>query len=540
MISFDEYATFDATALAEAVRRRSLSAAEVLEAAIARAEAVNPALNAIASRLYEPARRQAAHLVEGAFAGVPWAVKDLGHPIAGAPLTNGSRAFRDAVGSQDAELIGRFRTAGLATFATSTSPEFGLTVTTESTLYGPTRNPWNLERSAGGSSGGAAALVAAGVLPAAHATDGGGSIRIPASCCGLFGLKPSRGRTPVGLGRTEGWNGLGVSHAVTRSVRDSAALLDATSGREAGSRSDAPNVYGAGFLDSLQGDPAAHLRRRARVAVMLEPFSDVPVHGECQAAALEAARLCEELGLDVEEARPALDGQALGRGMMAVVSAQTAATINAREDELGRKLRQEELEIATWELVAIGRSLKATDLIAADLAFMAAAEALGRFQERFDLILSPTLAAPPVRLGKVSLDQSAADYGAAVGAYSPFTAVYNQTGAPAMSVPLHWSEGACRWVCSSPRGWARKRCSFRSPPSSSAPAPGPTVARPSILRCSHAGGSIHSSPQSVFRKAPRLDSGRASGPPQRGGAGHRSSGTSRLSVVGPRRASASL
>ena len=440
MISFDEYATFDASGLADAVRRRSLSAAEVLEAAVARTDAVNPAINAIAHRLDEPARDQTAQALEGPLAGAPWVVKDLGHPIAGAPLTNGSRAFRNAVGLQDAELIRRFRAAGLKTFATSTSPEFGLTVTTESSLYGPTRNPWNLERSAGGSSGGAAALVAAGVLPAAHATDGGGSIRIPASCCGLFGLKPSRGRTPVGLGRTEGWNGLGVSHAITRSVRDSAALLDATAGREAGSRYDAPSRYGASFLDSLQRSPAAHLGRRARVAVMLEPFSAVPVHGECQAAVREAARLCKELGLDIEEARPVVDAQALGRGMMTVVSAHTATTIDAREAELGRKLLQDELEMATWELVEVGRSLKATDLIAADLAFMAAAQAIGHFQERFDLILSPTLAAPPVRLGEVSLDQSAADYGAAVGAYSPFTAVYNQTGAPAMSVPLHWSE----------------------------------------------------------------------------------------------------
>ena len=439
MISFEDYAAFDATGLAAAIRKGSISASDVLEAAIARAEAANPSLNAVAHRLYDAARAGAATPASGPFAGVPWAVKDLGHPVSGAPLTNGSRSFRDAVSSEDAELVRRFRTAGLSIFATSTSPEFGLTVTTESSLYGPTRNPWDLDRSAGGSSGGAAALVAAGVLPAAHATDGGGSIRIPASCCGLFGLKPSRGRTPIGQGRTESWNGLTVSHAVTRSVRDSAALLDCTAGREPGSRYDPPHPFDVGFLASLEQPPAKLLGRTPRVAVMHVPFSGVPVHPECRAAVDAAAKLCGELGLEVKEARPAVDGQALGRAMMAVVSAHTAAAIDAREAELGRRLRSDELETATHELVEAGRDLKATDLIAADLAFMTAAEAVGRFQECCDLILSPTLAAPPARLGELSLDQPAGAYAAAVGAYSPFTAVYNQTGAPAMSVPLHWS-----------------------------------------------------------------------------------------------------
>jgi amidase/6-aminohexanoate-cyclic-dimer hydrolase len=435
----DAYAATDALGLAERVRLKQVSPAELVETAIARAEAANPKINAIAERLYNAARRRAQQPFEGPFAGVPWVVKDLGHPVAGAHLTGGSRAFRDVVAAEDAESVRRFRAAGLNIFATSTSPEFGLTVTTESKLFGETHNPWDLSRSAGGSSGGAAALVAAGVLPAAHATDGGGSIRIPAACCGLFGMKPSRGRSPVAYGRTEGWNGLGVSHAVTRSVRDSAALMDAIQGPELGSRSVAPPPPPGGFLGAVSRTPAALLGRAPRVALMVEPFTDVPVHPECRKAAEETAKLCEQLGWSVEEARPQVDGRAIGKAMMVVVSTHTALTIAAREAELGRPLRDDELEVATWDLVRAGRDLKAVDLAAADVTFMTAAIAVARFQERYDLILSPTLAAPPAPLGTVHLDQSGEDFGRAVGAYSPYTALYNQTGAPAASLPLHWT-----------------------------------------------------------------------------------------------------
>ncbi len=444
MIAPSDYMAMDAMSLASAIRRGDVSASEALEAAIARAEAVNPSINAVAHRLYDPARAGASRRAVDAnpdapFAGVPWVLKDLGHPMAGAPLTGGSRAFRDVRGTADAELITRFRAAGLIPFATSTSPEFGLTVTTESSLYGATRNPWDLTRSAGGSSGGSAALVACGVVPAAHATDGGGSIRIPASCCGLFGLKPSRGRTPVGFRRTEGWSGLGVSHAVSRSVRDSATLLDVTCGLEPGSRYAAPHPFPISFAEAVDRSPSTLLRRPGRVALMVEPFSGVAVDPECRTAVAEAARLCAEIGLEVEEARADVDASRLGHAMVGVVAAHTAALIDAREAELGRTLEEEELEAATWELVRAGRALGAVDLIAADQAFMTAAIAIARFQKRFDLILSPTLARPPALLGELSLDQSAAAYGAAIGAYSPYTSIFNQTGAPAMSIPLHWS-----------------------------------------------------------------------------------------------------
>ena len=435
-IAFEDYARHDATGLAALVARGEVSATELLECAIARAEAVNPQINAVAHKLYATGRREAQAETSGPFAGVPWVMKDLGHPVAGAPLTGGSRAFADVVGAEDAEMVRRFRAAGLVIFATSTTPEFGLTVTTESAAYGATRNPWSLAHSAGGSSGGSAALVAAGVLPAAHATDGGGSIRIPASACGLFGLKPSRGRLPMGHGRTEGWQGLSVSHAVTRSVRDSAALLDATHGPEPGSRYVAPAAPSGGFLAALDRPPTP-----LRIALMTEPFTGVPVHAQCVAAAEAAAGLCQALGHTVEEARPEVNGRALGSAMGLVVATHSAAAIDAREALLGRKLRDDELEPATWGLVEAGRAARATALIAADDAFMTAAIAVARFQQTYDLILSPVLAAPPALLGTVSLDLGLAAYGAAVAAYSPYTALYNQTGAPAMSVPLHWTPG---------------------------------------------------------------------------------------------------
>jgi len=434
-LSFEDYRRHDALGLAKLIREGEVSAVEVTDAAIARAEAVNGSINAIVEPLYDRARQKALHPGEGPFAGVPWAVKDLNHPIKGVRMTSGSRAFKDYVADHDAESVRRFEAAGLNILCTSTSPEFGLTTTTESTLHGQTRNPWDLTRTAGGSSGGSAALVAAGVMPAAHATDGGGSIRVPASCCGLVGLKVSRGRTPVGDGKTEGWNGLGVSHAVTRSVRDSAALLDAHHGPEIGSRYVAPPPEHGSFLDAVCRAPG-----KLRIALQTKPFWGGGAEPDCLDAVHAAAKLCEGLGHVVEEAQPELDGDSLGRAMGRLVGIHSAVAMDARARTLGRPLTEDDMEEATWTMIQLGRAVTAMELAEADNAFMAAAIAMARFQETYDVVLAPTLAQPPQKLGVVALSQPLQAYGAAIGAFSPFTAIHNQTGQPSISLPLYWSK----------------------------------------------------------------------------------------------------
>lgn len=432
-IAFDDYVRQDATSLAAGVRNGDFSAAELVETAIARAEAVNPKINAIATPLFDMARATAKSPLSGPFAGVPYAMKDLNQGIKGVRLTNGSMAFKDQVCTEDSETAVRYRNAGLVFLATSTSPEFGLTVTTESRIFGKTRNPWNLDRIAGGSSGGAAALTAAGVMPMAHATDGGGSIRVPASCCGLFGLKVSRGRNPVGMGKTEGWGGLGVSHAVTRSVRDSAALLDASHGPELGSRYIAPPPHGT-FLSALDRQP-----KQLRIAVQRKSWTGVAPHPDCLAAVDDAAKLLESLGHIVEEAMPALDGEGLRRALLVTISAHTAATLAGRAAQLGRELTADDYEPITGIMAAGGRKALATDLIAADVACMTAANVMGEFLTHYDMILSPTLGEPPVELDTVTLDMDPRQNGINLGRFSPYTAVENQTGQPAMSVPLYWT-----------------------------------------------------------------------------------------------------
>ena len=433
MVSFQQYVAADAVAWADRVRQGEVSAAEVLDAAIARAQAVNPAVNAIAVELFDQARSIASGGVQsGPFAGVPFALKDLLQTLRGVPLTNGSRAFDD-VGEVDTELVRRFKRAGLIMLCTSTTPELGTSATTESTRYGATRNPWNRNRTSGGSSGGSAALVAAGVLPMAHATDGGGSIRGPASCCGLFGMKPSRGRTPLALRRTEGWLGCSTSHAVTRSVRDSAALLDATHGFEPGSRYVAPDPRGT-FLEATHSPP-----RRLRIALHWSTVSKVVPDAQCIRAAEEAGRLCEELGHEVDLAAPPLNLDALAIAFGCAVVASTATAAANRAHQLGVDSVADDLEETNRDFVHLARDITAVQLMQANEAFMAAAFTMAEFQKRYDVILTPTMGRLPVPIGTVQLMQPAPAYRDATAPFSCFTAIYNQTGQPAMTVPLAWS-----------------------------------------------------------------------------------------------------
>lgn len=427
----DDYSTYDAMGLADLVATGRASPAELLDAAIAATEATNPALNFVAQPLYDRARAAAVRPFTGPFAGVPFLVKDLHMHIAGERSGEGSRLWDGYRADDTSTLFERFEAAGFNTFGKTTTPEFGLTVTTESQATGLTRNPWDPTRSAGGSSGGAACAVAAGAVPVAHASDGGGSIRCPAAACGLFGMKPSRGRTPVGPHATEGWMGLTINHCVSRSVRDSAAVLDAIHGAERGSRYDAPAPERS-FLGEVGRDPG-----RLRIALMLDAPTGVPVDRQVVAAVRDAAKLLESLGHHVEEAAPVLDAGALTAAMTATVGACTALDVAMRLEALGRSDAGDDIETVPQMWVHIGNRTTAVELARANASFQSAAITMADFLTRFDVVLSPVFAQPVIELGKIDLSPSdIASWTANITGYSPFTALANQTGQPAMSLPL--------------------------------------------------------------------------------------------------------
>jgi amidase len=429
----DEYLKYDATGLAELVRARDVSVGEIVEAAITRAEAVNPKINAIVTPMYDEARAQAKDRVAGSLAGVPFLIKDLNF-VKGVRCTMGSRLWRDFVPDHDGEIVSRYRKAGLVLMGKSNTPEVGLAPTTESVMLGPCHNPFDLSRTAGGSSGGAAAAVAAGIVPAAHATDGGGSIRIPASCCGLVGLKPTRGRTPLGPDTGEGWGGMAVGHVVTRSVRDSALLLDLTHGPARGDPYCAP-VFAGKFIDALAVEP-----RGLRIALDLEPVSGASVNPECSDAVQKTAKLLERLGHRIEIARPSFDHAAFLRASDTLIFANVANAIQTRAALVKTELSADTVETLTLRLAQLGRSLGA-DLYAKSVHHI---HAIGRlvegFFEKFDFILSPTLLQPPVPLGFLDTNGDDAEaYGKRLYSFWGFTSLYNATGQPAISLPLHQS-----------------------------------------------------------------------------------------------------
>ena len=316
-------------------------------------------------------------------------------------------------------------------FAKTTTPEFGQTATTESRLFGLTRNPWNLAYSAGGSSGGAAAAVAAGIVPAAHASDGGGSIRIPSSHCGLFGLKPSRGLVPMGPKMLEGWLGLSAQNVISRSVRDSALLLQLTQGPEAGSRT---GPQPGALIDAITRPP-----RRLRIALMEQNPFGAPVHPECLDAVRAAARLCESLGHVVEMAAPKLAIGEMFGSMGIATAAGMLASVRMREKETGRTAREDEFEPLNWRSLQLARGYSAEQAFTARTVFDQAARTVDLFLGEYDLILSPVTAAPAPLLGAMSLDQPYESFVKVAMTASPFTAIFNMTGHPAMSVPLHWN-----------------------------------------------------------------------------------------------------
>jgi amidase len=419
----------DAIAQAELVRHGVVSAAELVEGAIARIERDGPALNCIATPLFEAARRRAAEpLPDSPLAGAPFLIKDLGMPQAGVRQTDGSRALADFVPDRDDPLVERYARAGLIVLGRTTVPEFGNQSTTEPQLFGACRNPWDRSRSAGGSSGGAAAAVAARLVPAAHASDGGGSIRIPASCCGLFGLKPSRALASTGTDDAD-MLGFVVEHALTRSVRDSAALLDVARGPAAPAARPGP------FLAALAEQPP-----RLRIGWSdASPFG-APVDAECRAAVAAAAGLLERLGHELVEASPRLDPEIFFEPALTVWAVGNARAVERLERRRGAPLPREALELTTWELAEHGRGISGVQMIDAADEILRLRREVAPFFETCDAWLTPTLARPPERLGVRNVSHgSARAWWTADLDYTPWTLVANATGTPAMSVPLHWS-----------------------------------------------------------------------------------------------------
>lgn len=430
-----EYDKYDGLGLAELIAKRQVSPVELLGAVRQRVEALNPKLNALCHLFFENAEAQINEsLGSGPFRGVPFVLKDLGQYLTGTITSAGSRVWKNSVADFDSTLVGRYKQAGLVIFGKTNSPELGLTTTTESILFGQTRNPWNLERTSGGSSGGSAAVVASRILPMAHGSDGGGSIRIPASCCGVFGFKPTRGRVPLGPTQFEGWNGCAHHHALTISVRDSAALLDASAGAELGSPYFSP-LSERPFLREVGIDPG-----RLRIATAIATPGGTPLDPDCRKAALDAAKLCESLGHRVEEAQLPIDNAVMRGAFVTVLGVSLARVLDDAASTLGRAVTDQDIEPVTWATMQAGMKTNGVVYSRAIATLHQIGLAMARFQRNYDVILSPTLAKPPVTLGLLSLSQeNIPTWVKEVTEFSPYTALYNVTGQPSMSVPLYWT-----------------------------------------------------------------------------------------------------
>jgi amidase len=453
---FTEYTEHDGLGLAELVRSKQVTPAELVDAAIDRIEAQNGSINAVVHRMYDRAREAArGPLGDGPFAGVPFLLKDMLSAYAGEPLTAGCRFFRTYTPTYHSELVSRLLRAGVVVVGKTNTPELGLLPVTEPELFGPTRNPWDLTRTPGGSSGGSAAAVAARMVPVAGGGDGGGSIRIPASCCGLFGLKPTRGRTPSGPDEADLWEGFGVEHVLTRSVRDCAAMLDVTAGADAGAPFFPPPPPRP-FLSEVEASPGC-----LRIAVSVEPPLSAHVHADCKAAVDDAARLLRDLGHEVVDASPRIDRRAFARAMVTMLMGQVAADVRDGARKTGRQAGFRDFESATWVLKVMGETLTAGEYQSAVRTLRRIARDVSRFTDAFDAWLTPTLAMPPVRIGELASKGLLAQAERVVGrlqlgrlvkasgvidqvaerllAFVPYTPIANATGQPSMSVPLYWS-----------------------------------------------------------------------------------------------------
>ena len=455
-MTHEEYLSHDASGLAELVRAGAVTADELLDIALARIEALNPRINAVVHLMADDARRDAKRAVKGPFTGVPFLAKDLTTMYSGHPTSSGSRFLKDHVVTWDSELARRVKATGVSVAGKTNTPEWGLLPVTEPEAWGPARNPWDTERSPGGSSGGSGAAIAAGIVPMAGGGDGGGSIRIPASCCGLFGLKPTQFRTPSGPRRGQLWRGAAVEHVLTRSVRDSAVMLDATHGPDAGAPVHIPPPERP-FAQEVEADPG-----RLRIAWTTIPAVPTEVHADCVAAVQDAVALLEELGHEVVEDHVAIDGPTFARQFLTVVAGELGADVDEASQAVGRRPRRDELEPSTYALSLLSDALSAKEFAQALRWMEVMGRDVGRFFQEYDLVLTPTVSTPPPPIGTITPSPSerlqlkilgALGSGRLIKAaglideaaktaldFIPWTPIYNVTGQPAMSVPLYWSD----------------------------------------------------------------------------------------------------
>ena len=456
-MKFSEYRNYDATGLAELIQSGQVHADELLDVAIARAAEVNPHINALHTPLHDFSRQRAKDLdSQKPFAGVPFLLKDLQHALKGFPLANGSAACFDSVPLDNSSIVDRYLASGLLPFSKTTTPEFGLLGVTETQAYGATRNPWNLERTPGGSSGGSAAAVAAGIVPMASANDGGGSIRIPASHCGLFGLKPSRGRVPTGPYYGEVWMGASADHVLTRSVRDSAVMLDALHGGD----------IGGPFEIKPPAIPYAELIKQAprklTIGYTTESPIDTKVDQSCIDAVHHTVQLLKDMGHRVEEAKPDYNGMELAYDYLMIYFASVAAVVRDLRKQNGNRIVKK-IEAITRTLASLGETISAGEFYQSRQNWNTYSRSMGDFHSRYDLFLTPSVARPPMKIGESApnpIELFALTMSNRMGLgklllksgliekmardnlkFTPFSQLANLTGLPAMSVPLHWAEG---------------------------------------------------------------------------------------------------
>lgn len=435
MSGFAEFERYDALGLADLVRRGEVTATELLDAALARVALRNPAINAVTMPLEEYARRAiAAGVPTGPFHGVPFLMKDLSASIAGVPMTRSSQFFSDTPpATADSEHVLRLKRAGLVIFGRTNTCELGMSLTCEPQLTGSTKNPWDITRISGGSSGGAAAATAARIVPMAHATDGFGSIRAPGACCGLVGLKPTRGRNTPAPFSGEGLSSLAAEHAVTLSVRDCAALLDATAGPGAGDPYAAPQPARP-FLHEVGADPG-----QLRIAFTRKAPNGADVGAESLAALDATAKLCAALGHHVEEADPTVEGDAMVPAFLTLIAANAVVNLEGHPTR-GRGPNADEVEPVTWSMYQRGKSVSGPEYLRATQIAHRLGRQMAAFNAGYDMLLTPGLATPAVKLGWIdTMLEDTDEYWRRVFAFSPFTVWFNLTGQPAMMLPLGMS-----------------------------------------------------------------------------------------------------